>query len=228
MYINFKLKIQAARDEKLNQDDTYKSEAENFKNQLAENYINEQANINGLISEAFKRSQKDILLAHVFVEVKPGSDTVEAYKKIKQAYDALRGGKDFGEVASSYSTDDGVKQTKGIIGYITVFTLPYEIENQVYILRPGAYSNIYRSNIGYHIFKNVSDGTETRLQKHPGYGQSIAAIISLSAENFKGMSMPVLLPDPFKAAGGSPFHEVNRAYRFVLNGILVPCLYLFR
>jgi len=157
MYINFKLKIQAARDEKLNQGDTYKSEAENFKNQLAENYINEQANINGLIQEAFKRSQKDILLAHVFVEVKPGSDTVEAYKKIKQAYDALRGGKDFGEVASSYSTDDGVKQTKGIIGYITVFTLPYEIENQVYILRPGAYSNIYRSNIGYHIFKNVSE-----------------------------------------------------------------------
>src|SRR6476620_2011562 len=80
---------------------------------------------------------------------------------------------------------------------------------------------------GFAICKTVSDGTETGLHKHPGYGQSIAAISSLSAENFKGMSMPVLLPDPFKAAGGSPFHEVNRAYRFVLNGILVPCLYLF-
>src|SRR3954454_20744302 len=154
MYINFKLKIQAARDEKLNEGDTYKSEAENFKNQLAENYINEQANINGLIQEAFKRSQKDILLAHVFVEVKPGSDTVETYQKIKQAYEALKSGKDFGEVASMYSTDESIKQTKGIIGYITVFTLPYEIENQVYALQPGAYSNIYRSNIGYHIFKN--------------------------------------------------------------------------
>jgi len=27
----------------------------------------------------------------------------------------------------------------------------------VYALQPGAYSNIYRSNIGYHIFKNVSE-----------------------------------------------------------------------
>ncbi len=157
MYINFKLKIQAARDEKLNQGETYKSEAENFRNQLAENYINEQANINGLIQEAFKRSQKDILLAHVFAEVKPGTDTTEAYKQIKQAYDALQSGKDFGEVAATYSTDEGVKQAKGVIGYITVFTLPYEIENKVYALQPGGYSNIYRSNIGYHIFKNVSE-----------------------------------------------------------------------
>ncbi len=157
MYINFKLKIQAARDEKLNQGETYKSEAENFRNQLAENYINEQANINGLIQEAFKRSQKDILLAHVFAEVKPGTDTTEAYKQIKQAYDALQSGKDFGEVAATYSTDEGVKQAKGVIGYITAFTLPYEIENKVYALQPGGYSNIYRSNIGYHIFKNVSE-----------------------------------------------------------------------
>ena len=86
MYVNFKLKIQAAKDEKLNLEESYKSEAENFKNQLAENYINDQANINGLIKEAFERSKKDILLAHVFVEVKPGSDTTQAYNQIKQAY----------------------------------------------------------------------------------------------------------------------------------------------
>lgn len=157
MYVNFKLKIQAARDEKLNLDQMYKEEGENFKNQLAENYINEQANISGLIKEAFERSQKDILVAHVFVEVKPGTDTATAYNQIKQAYDALQSGKDFGEIASTYSSDEGVKQAKGNIGYITVFILPYEIENIVYGLKPGGYSNIYRSGVGYHIFKNVSE-----------------------------------------------------------------------
>jgi len=73
MYVNFKLKIQAAKDEKLNLEESYKSESENFRNQLAENYINEQANINGLIKEAFERSKKDILVAQVFVEVKSGT-----------------------------------------------------------------------------------------------------------------------------------------------------------
>src|SRR5437764_13158199 len=63
MYVNFKLKIQAAKDEKLNLEESYKSEADNCRNQLAENYINDQANINGLIKEAFERSKKDILLS---------------------------------------------------------------------------------------------------------------------------------------------------------------------
>src|SRR5204863_4925873 len=132
MYVNFKLKIQAAKDEKLNLEESYKSESDNFRNQLAENYINEQANINGLIKEAFERSKKDILLAHVFVEVKPGGDTTAAYKQIKDAYTALQGGKDFTEVSSTYSSNAGVDPSKGVIGYVTVFTLPYEIENVVY------------------------------------------------------------------------------------------------
>ena len=157
MYVNFKLKIQAAKDEKLNLEESYKSESENFRNQLAENYINEQANINGLIKEAFERSKKDILVAQVFVEVKSGTDTTQAYNQIKQAYRDLQSGKNFSDVTSSYSTDEGVKNVKGQIGYITVFTLPYEIENIVYSLKPGEYSNIYRSGAGYHIFQNVSE-----------------------------------------------------------------------
>ena len=157
MYVNFKLKIQAAKDEKLNLEESYKSESENFRNQLAENYINEQANINGLIKKAFERSKKDILVAQVFVEVKSGTDTTQAYNQIKQAYRDLQSGKNFSDVTSSYSTDEGVKNAKGQIGYITVFTLPYEIENIVYSLKPGEYSNIYRSGAGYHIFQNVSE-----------------------------------------------------------------------
>ena len=157
MYVNFKLKIQAAKDEKLNLEESYKSESENFRNQLAENYINEQANINGLIKKAFERSKKDILVAQVFVEVKSGTDTTQAYSQIKQAYRDLQSGKNFSDVTSSYSTDEGVKNAKGQIGYITVFTLPYEIENIVYSLKPGEYSNIYRSGAGYHIFQNVSE-----------------------------------------------------------------------
>src|SRR5579885_2625077 len=156
LYINFKLKIQAANDENLSADANYKYESDNFKTQLTENYINEQANINGLINEAFQRSQKDILLSQVFVEVKH-DDTTEAFKKITEAYNALKGGKDFSDVTTSYSSDPGVVNAKGVIGYITVFTLPYEIESIVYGLKPGEYSAIYKSSIGYHIFKNVSE-----------------------------------------------------------------------
>ncbi|MEP6844727.1 MAG: peptidylprolyl isomerase [Panacibacter sp.] len=157
LYVNFKLKLQAAADEKLSADANYKYEADNFRTQLTENYINEQANINGLIKEAFLRSQKDILLAHVFVEVKPGGDTTAAYKQIKEAYAALQTSKDFSEVSAAYASNAGVDDAKGLIGYITAFTLPYEIENLVYALPPNSYSTIYRSSAGYHIFKNLGE-----------------------------------------------------------------------
>ncbi|QEC68603.1 hypothetical protein FRZ67_15275 [Panacibacter ginsenosidivorans] len=157
LYVNFKLKLQAATDEKLSTDANFKYEADNFRTQLTENYINEQANIHGLVKEAFQRSQKDILLAHVFVEVRPGGDTTDAYKKIKEAYAALQSGKDFTDVITTYASNAAVDPSKGVIGYITVFSLPYEIENLVYTLKPNTYSAIYRSSAGYHIFKNLGE-----------------------------------------------------------------------
>lgn len=157
LYINFKLKIQAALDEKLQTSESFQSESDNFKAQLTENYINEQANLGGLIHEAFIRSQKDILLSQVFVEVKKAADSIAAYNQIRQAYNSLQNGQNFAEVAAAFSTDESVRKEKGKVGYITVFSLPYEMENMVYGLKPGSYSTIYRSSIGYHIFRNEGE-----------------------------------------------------------------------
>jgi len=154
MYINFKLKLAQAYDEKLDTKGEFKGEADNFKKQLTENYINEQANINQLVHEAFVRSQEDILVAEVFVAA--GADTAAAWKKINDALAALNTGKSFEEVTLTYTTDEALKQQKGSMGYITAFTLPYDVENMVYALKPGEHSGIYHSNIGYHIFKKVS------------------------------------------------------------------------
>ncbi|MFN2438185.1 MAG: peptidylprolyl isomerase, partial [Chitinophagaceae bacterium] len=43
------------------------------------------------------------------------------------------------------------------IGYITVFTLPYELENLAFATPVGKLSNLYKSKSGYHIFKNVAE-----------------------------------------------------------------------
>ena len=156
MYINFKLKLQEAYYEKLDAKDEFKDEAQNFKSQLTENYINSQANIGQLVHEAFVRSQQDILLAEVFVAAPQGTDTSAARQKIQEALTALNAGKSFDDVTVEYSTGEYIKKQKGSLGYITAFTLPYELENIVYGLKPGGYSGIYHSSAGYHIFKNVS------------------------------------------------------------------------
>jgi len=150
-YITYKLKLEAAIDEKLNQTTSFISENNNFKRQLAETIINNQANENILLQEAFDRSKKDILVQQIFIEF--GNDTLAAFNKINAAYRKLKSGTSFSELAVTISSDSISNVSKGIIGYITVFSLPYEIENIIYRLTPGTFSTPYKSKFGYHIFK---------------------------------------------------------------------------
>ncbi len=154
LYINFRLKLQDAYDDNVNNNADIQSEAQNFKAQLTDNFINQQADVNQLLHEAFLRSQKDILLQQVFVPF-AGIDTTDAFNKINAAYSELKKGKSFDDVAQQFAVDSITKTTKGIIGYITVFTLPYSIENIVYALPQNSFSTVYKSKIGYHIFKNA-------------------------------------------------------------------------
>lgn len=157
LYINYKLKVQASYDDKLNEQPSFKNESSNFKKQLAENIINNEANVDLLMHEAFERSQKDIEVAQVFIELKAGVDNIKAYNQIHKAYNDLKQGKDFAEVVKEYSNDKSTVESNGSLGFITAFTLPYEFENEIYKLKEGTFSAPYKSSLGYHIFKNVSE-----------------------------------------------------------------------
>jgi peptidyl-prolyl cis-trans isomerase SurA len=157
LYINYKLKVQSGYDEKLYESASFQLESKNFKQQIAETIIKEEVGIKKLINEAFARSQKDIHAAHVFIPITPNSDTIKALQLITEAYKALQLGADFSEVATKYSTKENVKKAKGDLGFITVFTLQYAIESQIYALQVGQFSKPYRSKYGYHIFKNVGE-----------------------------------------------------------------------
>src|SRR3954468_852736 len=141
LYINYKLKVQDAYDEKLNNNDEYRSESDNFKKQLADAAVNNEANLNSLVEEAYQRSQKDLYLNQVFIPAT--TDTAAAYKKINEIYTALKAGK-------ALPGNDTIKETS--VGYITAFTLPYDVENMVYALKPGGFTAPYHSSVGYHIF----------------------------------------------------------------------------
>ncbi|RYZ16496.1 MAG: hypothetical protein EOO16_25715, partial [Chitinophagaceae bacterium] len=45
----------------------------------------------------------------------------------------------------------------GDLGWIAVFTLPYELENLAYTTKPNGPALVYRSRAGYHIFKSLGE-----------------------------------------------------------------------
>src|SRR5882724_10435173 len=160
LYTKYKLKVRAAYDLKLDTMPNQLAELQNFRNQIVDQYMNDETRVNKLVNEAFLRSQKDIHIAHIFIAVSrtaSPADTLFAYKRATEAYRALKSGKDFGKIAAEYSQDPFAINNHGDIGFITVFSLPYELENLAYSTAPGKFSKIHHGKNGYHIFKNIEE-----------------------------------------------------------------------
>ena len=159
LYINSKLKIREAMDRGYDSLPAFVEEYSALRNQVIENYMNDAESLNALVNEAFDRSQKDIKVQHIFIPYHSGdySDSAVVKLKIQEAYMELQSGKSFDDVALKFSQDPSVASNKGHLGYVTVFSLPYQFETVIYSLSPGKYSTPYRSNSGYHIFKNEDE-----------------------------------------------------------------------
>lgn len=160
LYINSRLKIREAYDKRYDTLPQIKTEVENLRNQVIENYMDDPAVIDRMTKEAFQRSLKDVHAAHIFISLKNANgaiDTAAAQKKLNEITGRLAKGEDFMTVAQQLSDDPAAKTNKGELNYITVFTLPYEFENSIYSTPVGKYSKPYRSRAGYHIFKNLGE-----------------------------------------------------------------------
>jgi peptidyl-prolyl cis-trans isomerase SurA len=160
LYTRYKLKVKAAYDMKLDTLPNQLVEMKNFRNQVVDSYIKDEETLNKMVNEAFVRGQKDIHLAHILITIPPKAmpaDTLGEFKKATEAYNNLKQGKSFGDIASIYSDDPTANSNHGDIGYITVFSLPYEMENAAYNLQPGQYSRPFRTKGAYHIFKNLGE-----------------------------------------------------------------------
>ena len=160
LYSRFKIKVQAANDLRLDTLLNQKAELQGFRNQIIENYMSDDESMKALIDEAFERSKKDIHLAHIFVAIPPTSkpaDIQKAQLKINDAYSQLTKGAKFENVAINFSEDPSVTINKGDIGYITAFTLNYDLENLAYNTKSGTYSQPFKSKTGFHIFQNLGE-----------------------------------------------------------------------
>jgi peptidyl-prolyl cis-trans isomerase SurA len=156
LYIASKLKVKEALERRYDTLPQLVMDLQNLRSQILPTYLNDEAAVKKLLDEAFVRSQKDIRLSHIFIGFKE-NDTLAAWRKAKEAHLQLQNGKTFATVAKQYSDDASVKDNGGDIGYITVFTLPYALENLAYQTPIGRISAIYRSKAGYHIFKNTAE-----------------------------------------------------------------------
>ncbi|RYY63406.1 MAG: hypothetical protein EOO12_12370, partial [Chitinophagaceae bacterium] len=157
LYITSRLKVREAR--RLGYDTLPQlvTDLQNLREQLLPTYLNDLAGVDGLVREASVRARKNIRIQHIFVAARAGVDTTSAWAKVQAALGALKEKKTFAEVAKQYSEDPAAKTNGGDLGWVAVFTLPYELENLAWSTQPGGPALVYHSRAGYHIFKNAGE-----------------------------------------------------------------------
>jgi peptidyl-prolyl cis-trans isomerase SurA len=109
-------------------------------------------------TNAFRPAIGDILLAHIMMRVRPGADSAArrtALEKINKCYSLLQQGKSFAEVAKEYSEDDASAKNGGRMRWLSSGELPPDIEEKVYALDSGEYTEPMKSEYGYHIFQSL-------------------------------------------------------------------------
>jgi len=197
LYANFKLKVQAAEDMKLDTLPQLKKDLEDFKAQVQDNYLNDEEGLKSLIHEAYLRGRKDLHVLHFSISVpaqSTASDTSTAYKKILEAQRLLsKGNIDYKAVAGN----TGVKFSD--LGYITVFSLPYIYENIVYNLNPGEVSAPVKVKNTWHLFKLADERNSIGKWK-------IAQILL------------VYPPDANDSAKEKIMEKADSVYRLAVNG----------
>jgi peptidyl-prolyl cis-trans isomerase SurA len=197
LYSNFKLKVKAAEELRIDTLPQIKYDIENFRRQVEENYMTDEKGTARLMDEAFERSQKDLHVLHFSLPVDntmTAGDSLKAAKDIMDAYEAMAGGN------SDYrSISENFKLKFSDLGFITVFSVPYEYENILYGLKPGQVSKPYRSKKAWHLFKLLE------VRKSIGKWK-VAQIL---------FSYP---PDATEEQKKIAFSKADSVYRLLMNG----------
>jgi peptidyl-prolyl cis-trans isomerase SurA len=196
LYIASRLKIREAKDMRYDTLPQLVTDLGNLRQQILPSYVNDKESLNKLVSEAFTRSQKDIHVAHIFIAfTKNGAtDVASADSKRNEVIDKLNKGVKFEELAKQYSDDPSVLNNSGDLGWITVFSLPYELENLAYNTGAGKTSAVHTSKIGYHTFKNLGErkaagrlkASQILLALPPGSDETSKARLKKTADSIYG------------------------------------------
>lgn len=160
LFINYKLKVEAALDAKL---DTMKSFQDEFKmyrdQQIRPSFVTDD----DMEAEAKKvyQNTKDqigpnglVMPAHILIQVNQKAEEAEkakAKERIDSIYGALKAGADFAEMATKFSQDPGSARKGGVLPWIGPNQTVKEFEDVAYSLQVGQMSEPFESPFGYHI-----------------------------------------------------------------------------
>ena len=160
LFVNYKLKVQAALDAKLDTLSGYKAEFTKYRDaQVLPTIINDadvEREAHAIYDDTKKNIGPDGLLklSHILIRVgqNDSDDKMkEQHQRADSIYNALRSGADFATLAKEKSQDPGSAQRGGLLGWVSKGRTLKAFEDAAFALKDGEMSQPVLSEVGYHI-----------------------------------------------------------------------------
>lgn len=169
LFINFRLKVIAAENRRMDTITSFKQELAGYRNELIKPYFEDKKVEEKLLKQAYQRSRYDVRVSHILIKLSPyasPADTLKAWNKIEKIRQKILHGMTFRQAALEYSDDPSARNQKAIpglrpakkgnggdLGYFTVFNMVYPFESAAYNTPIGHISQPVRTRYGYHLIK---------------------------------------------------------------------------
>ncbi|MFN0275615.1 MAG: peptidylprolyl isomerase [Chitinophagales bacterium] len=181
LYINFKLKVSEARALQIDTAAKVRDELEKYGDQLIKSNFDKEV-MDAAVQKHYNRMKTERQVSHLMITVAPDAkpeDTLAAYQKIMTAKERIMKGEDFAKVTAEVSSDQNAKETGGMLGWMTAYSIPeMNFENAAYNTKVGGVSEIVKTKYGYHLIKVH--------QEKPASGQVKVAHILIKPKTIGG------------------------------------------
>jgi len=160
-YIDYRLKVRAAREAGLDTLSSVRSEIRSYRQEMARPKLMESEVYRPVIREVHERRQKEVDVSHILIRAPsdaPARKEQQAYQKIQSIADSIERGVSFADLAYRNSDDPSAQKQKkrgyrGRIGYIRAGQIVKPFEDRMYSVPPDSVSDVFRTKYGYHILK---------------------------------------------------------------------------
>jgi len=160
-FVNFKLKVLAAREAGYAEDSSYQAEVESYRDQLAGPYFTDKEIFDDLVRDIYNKQAEEIRVRHILFRPR-GADTTAVYAEAVAVRDSIAAGQlDFEAAARAYSGDPSVETNGGDIGYVTGGLTVLPFEQLTYDTPVGEVGGPIRTSFGYHVIE-VLDRRQTK------------------------------------------------------------------
>ncbi len=162
LFVNYKLKVAAALDARLDTLASFKAEFAKYRDQQVRPTIVTSEDVENEARKIYDDRQKMIgdkgLIrpAHILIRLSQKASSAaqdSAKARIDSIYACLRSGADFADLATRLSQDPGSAKRGGLLPWICIGQTLKEFEDVAFSLNKGEMSKPFLSPVGYHIVK---------------------------------------------------------------------------